>query len=186
MSSSAKGGAGQTGRLIAWALATPLIIGIIAFALYPFVYLLLLSFSHSSLGKVFRAWVGFSNYGDVLSDSKYLATIVRSIVYALATTAMAIVLGLAIALLLDQAVRGRNLIRTLILLPLMTPPVTVAVMWQLLLMPKGGWLNGFLADLSLISQPVSFLGQPFFASLFLSIADVWQWTCMDGPICAGI
>ncbi|MGF1624822.1 MAG: carbohydrate ABC transporter permease, partial [Alphaproteobacteria bacterium] len=76
----------------------------------------------------------------------------------------------------DRAVKGRSLLRTLILLPLMTPPVTVAVMWQLLLMPAGGWLNGFLMDLTLISQPVSFLGSSTFALPFLCVADIWQWS----------
>jgi len=73
-------------------------------------------------------------------------------------------------------VKGRQILRTLILLPLMTPPITVAVMWQLLLMPKGGWLNSFLMDMALFSQPVSFLGSPTMAFPFVCLADVWQWT----------
>ncbi|MGF1473988.1 MAG: carbohydrate ABC transporter permease [Geminicoccaceae bacterium] len=164
------------GRLLAWAIATPLLLGIIVFALYPFVYLILLSISDSNLGQVFREWVGGDNYADALTDDKYTASIGRSVGFALFTTALAMVLGLAVALLLDQAVRARNLLRTLILLPLLTPPVTVAVMWQLLLTPHGGWLNSFLADLGLITQPISFLGQPTAAFGFLCLADVWQWT----------
>lgn len=157
-------------------MAMPMILGIAVFALYPFVYLLMLSFSESNLGRAFQAWVGFSNYGEALGDAKFMSTIGRSVGFSFLTTAIAMVVGVAVALLLDQAVRARNLIRTLILLPLLTPPVTVAVMWQLILMPQGGWLNGFLADLQIISEPVSFLGQPWSAFLFLSIADVWQWS----------
>lgn len=165
-----------TGRRLSWLMAMPMIIGIAVFALYPFVYLLMLSFSDSNLGRAFQAWVGFSNYGEALGDAKFMSTIGRSVGFSFLTTAIAMVVGVAVALLLDQAVRARNLIRTLILLPLLTPPVTVAVMWQLILMPQGGWLNGFLADLQIISEPVSFLGQPWSAFLFLSIADVWQWS----------
>ncbi len=165
-----------SGRRIAWMLALPMILGIVVFAVYPFVYLLFLSFSESNLGRVFQDWVGFSNYADAVGDAKFTATIARSVGFSFLTTGMAMVLGVALALLLDQAVKGRDLIRTLILLPLLTPPVTVAVMWQLILMPQGGWLNGFLADLAIISEPVSFLGQPASAFFFLAVADVWQWS----------
>ena len=92
------------------------------------------------------------------------------------TTLVSVVLGVVVALLLDRAVKGGQILRTLILLPLMTPPITVAVMWQLLLMPKGGWLNSFLMDMALFSQPVSFLGSPTMAFPFVCLADVWQWT----------
>ena len=106
-----------SGRRFAWMLAAPMVAGIVVFAVYPFIYLLLLSFSDSNLGQVFRDWVGGENYGEALSDAKFTATIVRSVGLALLTTALAMIVGLAVALLLDQAVRGRDLIRTLILLP---------------------------------------------------------------------
>lgn len=165
-----------SGRRLAWLLAVPMIAGIIVFALYPFIYLLLLSFSDSNLGQVFRDWVGGENYGDALGNAKFTATILRSVGLSLLTMALAMIVGVAVALLLDQAVRGRDLIRTLILLPLLTPPITIGVMWQLILMPQGGWLNGVLADLAIVTEPVSFLGQPASAFLFIAIADVWQWS----------
>ena len=91
-SSKAGSGTGPTaswlsGRRLAWLLAAPMIAGIIVFAVYPFIYLLLLSFSDSNLGQVFRDWVGGENYGDALSDAKFTATILRSVGLALLTTA---------------------------------------------------------------------------------------------------
>lgn len=163
-------------RLVAWALALPLLLGLLVFAVYPFVYLVLLSFSQSTLGAPFRAWVGWANYATALGDDKVTAALGRSVAYALATTLVALVLGLAVALLLDRATRARALLRTLILLPLLTPPVTVGIVWQLLLMPKGGWLNSFLIDLGVVAAPVSFLGAPAYAFPALCLADVWQWT----------
>ena len=74
--------------------------------------------------------------------------------------------------------KGGQILRTLILLPLMTPPITVAVMWQLLLMPKGGWLNSFLMDMALFSQPVSFLGSPTMA---FPRSCAWR-TCGSGRL----
>ena len=163
-------------RLIGWAVVMPLIGGLIVFAVYPFIYLIFLSFSESNLGTLFRGWVGVENYSDAIGQSKFTSSLLRSAIFALMTTAASCVLGVGVALLIDRAVKGRQILRTLILLPLMTPPITVAVMWQLLLMPKGGWLNSFLMDMALFSRPVSFLGSPTMAFPFVCLADVWQWT----------
>ncbi len=163
-------------RLVLWAFVAPMVLGLTVFAVYPFVYLVLLSFSKSNLGTLFVDWVGLTNYGDTFGNTKFTASIWRSVQFAILTTAVTIVLGMAVALLLDTAVRGRHVMRTLMLLPLLTPPVTVGVMWQLLLMPKGGWVNSFLMDLQVVSQPISFLGSPDLAFPAVSLADVWQWT----------
>ena len=163
-------------RLIGWAVVMPLIGGLIVFAVYPFIYLIFLSFSDSNLGTLFRGWVGVEHYTDSINQAKFTSSLLRSIIFALMTTLASVILGVCVALLIDRAVKGRQILRTLILLPLMTPPITVAVMWQLLLMPKGGWLNSFLMDMALFSQPVSFLGSPTMAFPFVCLADVWQWT----------
>lgn len=182
--------AGISGRqLTAWLVVTPMVAGLVVFAVYPFVYLVLLSllkanlaapflldFSGSTLDYIGKSFEGVGNYADALDEPKFTNSLWRSVVYALATTAGALLLGVIVAVLIDRAVKARSLLRTLILLPLMTPPVTVAVMWQLLLMPAGGWLNGFLMDMALISQPVSFLGTSTFALPFLCVADIWQWS----------
>ncbi|MEZ5666139.1 MAG: sugar ABC transporter permease [Alphaproteobacteria bacterium] len=187
---SGRGNAGIGGRrLMAWAVVTPMLVGLIVFAIYPFIYLVVLSLlkanlaapffldlSDESVGFIAKNFIGLDNFGDALGEPKYTDSLWRSVVYAFATTAGALLLGVAVAVLVDRAVRGRSILRTLILLPLMTPPVTVAVMWQLLLMPAGGWLNGFLMDLSILSQPVSFLGSSQLALPLLCLADVWQWS----------
>lgn len=166
----------RSGRRLAWVATLPLLIGVCVFAYYPFLYLIGLAFTDSSLARPFQEWTGFGNFGAALADPLFVNSIWRSALVALLSTAAAITLGTCVALLLDKAVRGRDLIRTLILLPLLTPPVTVAIMWQLLLMPQGGWLNAVLMDLSLLSSPVSFLGQPLSAFLAIVLVDVWQWS----------
>ncbi|MCY6383757.1 carbohydrate ABC transporter permease [Hoeflea prorocentri] len=166
----------RTGRHIAWLAAMPMIMGIGVFALYPFVYLIALALTDSSLARPFQEWTGLANFADALSDELFVGSVWRSALLALLSTATAMLLGTAVALLLDKAVRGRDLIRTLILLPLLTPPVTAAIMWQLILMPQGGWLNAVLSDLSIISSPVSFLGHPSSAFASVLTVDVWQWS----------
>ena len=72
--------------------------------------------------------------------------------------------------------RGGNVFRTLILLPLMTPPIMVATSWKLIFHPTGGLLNGVLQSLGLTDRPISFLGSSRWAFPAIAVADFWQWT----------
>ena len=65
-------------RLIGWAVVMPLIGGLIVFAVYPFIYLIFLSFSDSNLGTLFRGWVGVENYTDAIGQSKFTRSLLRS------------------------------------------------------------------------------------------------------------
>lgn len=154
----------------------PLVIGLLAFAIYPLVYLLVLSASESMLGQPFQAWIGVDNYRAALNDQPFINSLLRSVGFAIPVTIVELVLGLAIAVLLQRSVRGGHIVRTLILLPLMTPPVMVAVAWKLILSPVGGLLNSVLMGLGLTSQPVSVLGSSTWAFPSIAIADAWQWT----------
>jgi len=164
-----------SGRGIAWIATIPLIMGLCVFAIYPFLYLIGLAFTESNLVNPFQRWVGTEQFGEALSDDFFTGSLWRSIAMAFLSTLLAMIVGVAVALLLDKAVRARDLIRTLILLPLLTPPVTAAIMWQLLLMPQGGWVNAFLMDLNLIDRSISFLGTSYLAFISILVVDVWQW-----------
>lgn len=137
-----------------------MLVGLTLFALYPTLFLLALAASKSSLGKIFQSWVGTANFMKALGEANFVDALLRSVGFALTTTAAALLLGLGVALLLDRAVKARALLRTLILLPLLTPPVTVGIIWQLLLMPAGGLVNSWLLQLGLTAEPITFLGSP--------------------------
>ena len=126
---------------------------LLIFAAYPLVYLLVLSASESLLGRPFQAWVGVDNYRAALVDGPFRDALVRSVGFALPVTAIELVLGLGIAVLLQQSVRGGHVVRTLILLPLMTPPVMVAVVWKLILSPVGGLLSVALSTAVAVTAP---------------------------------
>jgi len=166
----------DSGRVVALLLVIPLVVGLGVFAVYPFIYLIGLAVTESNLANPFSKWIGGEQFSEALGDARFVASLWRSVAFAFMTTGLAMVIGVALALLLDQAVKARDLIRTLILLPLLTPPVTAAIMWQLLLIPNGGLVNAVLADLALTDAPVSFLGEPAPAFLSVVFADVWQWS----------
>jgi multiple sugar transport system permease protein len=128
------------------------------------------------LGKPFQEWIGWDNYRAAVSDVSFIQSLLRSVVFAIPVTIIEVLVGLAIAVLLQRSVRGGHVVRTLILLPLMTPPVMVAVAWKLILSPVGGLLNMALVQLGLTDKPVSVLGSSTWAFPSIAVADAWQWT----------
>lgn len=174
----------KLGRMLARPLwFAPVVIALVLTTLYPFLFLVALSLSKSSLGKPFRAFAGLKNYVLALGDAEFLWSLVRTLTYAFLSSAVQVAAGLALALLLSTLLRGGRFLLSLFLLPLMTPPVMVGVAWKLILAPAGGLLNGSLLALGLIDEPVSFLGSPALAWASVAIADLWQWTPFVAILC---
>jgi multiple sugar transport system permease protein len=164
-----------TGR----ALLAPAVIAILIVAIYPLAYIVAAAFSESSLGQPFTDWVGFDNFTTVLGDGVTLPSLGRSLIFAIPSALLALVAGPVVALSLDAAVKGGRIIRVLLLLPLMTPPVMAGVIWKLMLAPTGGLLNNVVQMASPGADPIAFLGSSPMAMISLIVVDAWQWT----PFC---
>ena len=167
--------ASWTGR----ALLAPAVIAIVIIAIYPLGYIIAASFSESSLGRPFTEWVGFDNFAALLGDGVTLPSLGRSLLFAIPSALIALVAGLVVALSLDAAVKGGRVIRVLLQLPLMTPPVMAGVIWKLMLAPTGGLLNNIGQSFAPGSEPFLFLGSSPAAMISVILVDAWQWT----PFC---
>jgi multiple sugar transport system permease protein len=159
-------------------MLTPLLLGLVVFAVYPSLYVLGLSFTKSTLGQPFRAWTGWANYRWLTlgGDTTFALSLLRATLFSFGVSAVELWLGVMLARLLCSLESAGRLIRSVMLLPLMTPPVLVGVVWKLLLAPGGGLVNGKLLAWGLIGAPVSFLGTEPWAMLCIALADAWQWT----------
>ncbi|MFG6589361.1 carbohydrate ABC transporter permease [Sulfitobacter sp. MOLA879] len=169
-----------------WAMTLPLIAGLAVFAGYPLVYLVLLAFSQSDLGSQFQAWVGFENFDWALTGTNFAQSAWNAVVFALVVSIVQLSLGLYLATILQRIVRGGRWLRTIVLLPLMTPPVMVGIAWKLILNPAGGWLNGVLRRFGWIDDPISFFGSSDLAFPSVMLADTWQWTPLMVILCFAI
>lgn len=162
-------------RLLGWAYSTPAVIAGLIVTVYPLLYLIASSLTESTLGKPFQEFVGVENFQKAFTDDGFLTALLRSGVFAVVTALLQVAIGFGIAVLLWRLTRMQNVLRTLILLPLLTPPVMAAVVWKLVLAPGGGLLNAVLMQLGIIDQPVSLLGSTFWAIIVIGLADTWQW-----------
>lgn len=165
--------------LVGRLLLTPALVAVAVIALYPLAYIVAASFSTSSLGRPFSGWVGIDNFTALLGDGVTLPSLGRSLMFALPSALLALVAGAVVALSLDAAVRGGRVIRVLLLLPLMTPPVMAGVIWKLVFAPTGGLLNNVGQLIAPGSAPIPFLGSSPAALISVTLVDAWQWT----PFC---
>lgn len=162
--------------LLRYLWIAPIAISLLITTLYPLIFLLSLALSKSSLGKPFKAFSGLKNFTLAFSDPQFLTSVAKTVVYAFLSSGVQLALGLAVALLFHKLLKKSRILVSLLLLPLITPPVMVGVAWKLILAPAGGLLNGFLLKWGLIAQPLSFLGDPALGWVSIFVADLWQWT----------
>ena len=151
---------------------TPALLILGVFSLYPIVasgYLSLVSWDGLSAARPF---VWFGNY-QRLWDTGELGNSVRvTLTYAAGVTAGSLVAGLAIALLLNVAVRGLALYRVIFFLPVITATVAVAVVWKLLLDPSSGYVNVVLRGIGV--EAPAWLRDPHWAMLAVVLVGIWK------------
>lgn len=121
-------------------------------------------------------WAGLSNFIHLAADSRFWASLGTTLYFAAVAVALEIGLGLGIALLLNRRFALRGLARAAVLLPWALPTVVAARMWEWIYNPDFGVMNYLLREASILTGPVSWLGDPFWAIHAAILADVWKTT----------
>jgi len=156
-----------------WAFALP---GFSALAIvlgFPLVYAILLAFSSQTLlHPALLPFVGLANFSRVLADPGFWHATWLTVLYSVVTVAGEFVLGLAIALLLNRTIRSRPLYFALLTIPMAMSPVSVALVWRMLLQPNLGIANHLLEVAGL--PRLDWLGSPALALWTMAGIDIWQ------------
>ncbi|NUT41879.1 MAG: sugar ABC transporter permease [Thermoactinospora sp.] len=143
--------------------------------LYPVLYTAWVSVSDFDLASFQPSgWVGWRNYEAVLHDPGFLDSLKVTGVYLVIALPLQMVLGFAIAFLLNVAWRGRGALRALFLIPMVVAPVVAGGVWRMLLDPLWGVVNYALGLVGV--GPVEWIGDPTLAMASLIIIDTWRWT----------
>lgn len=164
----------------AWPFLVPTLIVIIGLVGYPFVSAILLTFQDKTVGAD-AVWVGLRNYEDLLSGSEigdlFRITIVNSIVYTAVAIGAKLVLGLAQALILNEAIPARNIMRGLLFLPWTIPSLIVALTWKWMYNgTQVGLLNMVQLKLGLSQDLIQWLSNPDIAMWAVVLVAIWQGT----------
>jgi multiple sugar transport system permease protein len=160
---------------LAYTILTPTFLVILGMVAYPFFIGIYLSFQSKMVGAPGR-FVGLDNYLEIFRNDLFLRTIYNSVVYTVVAVALKFVLGLTMALVLDQDRRFNNFFRTLLFVPWAVPVVIVSLNWRWIFDDLSGFLNNFLITFHLTKNIISWLSDPSLAMGCVIAVVVWAGT----------
>jgi multiple sugar transport system permease protein len=159
--------------LLPFFLVAPALVVLLTLSIYPLIYSITISLQQQTASGEVWSLVHFKR---LASDGFFQTALVHTVVYATAALTCEFLLGLGLALLLNQQIRGRELFRASLLVPMMLPTVVVGVVWRLLLHPNFGAINGTLKQIGVDTESLTWTASPRLAFLAVIAVDVWQWT----------
>nr|AGA35559.1 permease [Caldanaerobius polysaccharolyticus] len=149
---------------------SPWIIGFLVFTLYPFISSFYYSFTRFG-GIGTPVFIGLKNYVNLFHDKLFYLSLYNTLYYTVIAVPLGVVLGIAVALLLNQKIRGLSFFRTIIYMPYMVPTVASAILWMWILDPQFGLINSLLASIG-IKGP-GWLADPAWSKMSLIIMAQW-------------
>jgi multiple sugar transport system permease protein len=159
-------------KFLPYLLLAPALV-LLAGMIYPFGLGLYYSFTSYWLQYPNRfRFVWFDNYVDLMSEPLFVRALEFTLGFTLAAVVVQVGLGLAVALFLHGRIPGRSVIRALMLLPLMIPPVITALMWKIMMAStNAGILNYMLSFVGV--DPINWFGSTQGAVASVLIIDTW-------------
>ena len=122
----------------------PSVVLVLGIAIYPIGYAIYLSLTNRMMQNPEVSFIGLENYISNLTNAKFWQYVQTTALFVLISVALELLLGFGLALLLNQNIRGRSVFRVIMLVPLMIPPVTAALMWKVMLDASTGPINYFI------------------------------------------
>jgi len=165
----------QKDRRFAWFLVAPSLIIILGVTLYPILNTFYLSFFEAPSGiNLPKTFVGLGNYQALIADATFWATIGRTLYFTVVSVGLELVLGLAIAQLIQSHPPGWRLLRISLIIPWAIPTIVNGAMWRWIYSADFGALNGLLQQLGIIERYQVWLVKPAWAMNLVILADLWH------------
>lgn len=162
-------------RRISFLFFLPAAVFMILFFVYPLFLLVKNSFLENEEPYGF---VGLEHYSNAITSHTFRQSLFNTTQFVVGAVSIELILGMILALLLSTGFKGSNLIRTLLLSPLMISPLVAGLIWKFMLNDQFGILNRFLYQMGILSTPQSilWLSDSKYALISCMIADIWLTT----------
>jgi trehalose/maltose transport system permease protein len=164
---------GNPERRTAYYMVLPSLLIIVVIAFFPILYGIVLSLTDSTV-TAFGSFIGLENYVEMFQDPDFRVGLTNTVIFTVVSVTLEFIIGLGIALAVNQAFRGRGLVRAAILVPWAFPTVISAVMWRLMFQPGIGIFQYVAETIGIISRPV--LSDPTALLIAAIVIDVWKTT----------
>ena len=173
-------------RAIAWLFIAPTIVLLLAINIFPLIWTIYLSFTNYRANRPNAEieGVGLRHYERILTDTDVWHSMQVTAHFVFWTILLEMVLGFALAYLLDRKFRGHGFWTTVILIPMMLSPAVVGNFWKFLYQPQTGLFNYIVSFATGVpSSSFQMLGDVTLSPWAIIIVDVWMWTPYVMLIC---
>ncbi|GLV54185.1 spermidine/putrescine ABC transporter permease [Dictyobacter sp. S3.2.2.5] len=157
-------------ELIGYLFASPIIIGIITLAAYPFLASFYYSFTDYNIIQP-PYWTGLQNYHDLFADPLFWLSLKNTLIYSAVVIPLNLICALGLAVLLKQKLRTIGFFRALVYLPSVIPSVAATILWLWILNPQYGVLNNLLGSIG-ITGP-DWINNPAWTKPSLILMSLW-------------
>ena len=166
-----------------WLFLAPALIFLAITALFPLLYSLYLSFFKYKLNLPNQTpeFVGLSNYIRMFTDSMLHASTWNTLVFAVISVALEVVLGLMLAMIICSDKMWARVVTSIFMVPMIMAPVAIGTMWRMMLDGTTGVINYFLSFLGI--APIQWLSDATMAKISVLLVNVWQLTPWVAIIC---
>ena len=160
-----------------WILMLPALLLLLFVFAYPIARAFWLSFFTRNLGTELQpVFTGLDNYARMAGDGRFWQSFGTTIIFTTASVVSELILGLAIALVLNQRFFARGLVRTAAILPWALPTALIGLAWAWIFNDQFGVVNDILRRVGLTETGINWLGEPTLAMIALVFADIWKTT----------
>ncbi len=168
----------RSDRATPYVLVLPSVLIVAAVVAIPLVVSLWSSFTPYVLMRpqTLFTFVGWRNYERLLGNGDFLWAFGRTVVFLTVVLNLEMVLGLGLALLVNQITAGQRLLRTIMMFPMMFSPILVGFQFKYLFNDNVGLVNNALSALGLIRQPIPWLVDAVLAPFSIAVAEIWMST----------
>lgn len=151
----------------------PALFALVALIVYPMLYGVFISFYKTNLANKWD-FIGLKNYISIFSDNSFITSLWVTLKFTFFVVAAHCVIGIILALVLNQKRRGITFFRTILVLPWLFPEVVIALIFKWIMNPLYGLLNNALLGMGVITQNISWLGDTRFAFISVVIVCIWK------------
>ena len=173
----------KSDKVSTWLFLSPALIFLAITALFPLLYSLYLSFFKYKLNLPNQTpvFVGLENYLKMLTDSQLHTSTWNTILFAVISVALEVVLGLMLAMILCSDKMWARIVTSIFMIPMIMAPVAIGTMWRMMLDATTGVINYLLSFLGI--GAIQWLSDPTMAKVSVLLVNVWQLTPWVAIIC---
>ena len=154
-------------------MIAPSVLLICSLLVYPVLYGAWLSLFKKHSFFPDQRFVGIDNYIYLMKNSDFWMSIWYGTVYSVSTICFQIIIGIVAALIVNEAFKGRNFVRGVILFPYVIPTVVAIILWKWLLNDQFGLVNYLLVSVGIVEDPLSWMGKDYIMTTLILIS-IWE------------